>query len=124
CKAPLILVILSFPTRRSSDLYDTMDRRTFLKKMLGGGLSIIGLSSGTYYYAREMEPSMLNVQTKTISSTKLPKTFNNFKIIHFTDTHIGFHYTLEQFRQLVSKINEYKPDLIVFTGDLVDNPKK
>ncbi|HLR80357.1 MAG TPA: metallophosphoesterase [Bacillota bacterium] len=101
-----------------------MDRRTFLKKMLGGGLSIIGLSSGTYYYAREMEPSMLNVQTKTISSTKLPKTFNNFKIIHFTDTHIGFHYTLEQFRQLVSKINEYKPDLIVFTGDLVDNPKK
>src|SRR5699024_11432357 len=97
------------------------DRSNCLKKMVRGVLFIIRLSNRTYYYAREIDPSMLNVQTKTIFSTKLPKTFNNFKIIHFTDTHIGFHYTLEQFRQLVSKINEYKLDLIVFTGDLVDN---
>ncbi len=100
-----------------------MDRRTFIKRMLGGIFSVIGLSSGTYYYAQEIEPTMLNIQHETITSSKLPKTYDNFKIIHFTDTHIGFHYTLEQFSQLVKKINEYNPDLIVFTGDLVDNPK-
>lgn len=101
-----------------------MNRRTFLKKIFAGVLGAIGLSGGTYYYAREVEPSLLQIHKETISSANIPTSFNNFKIVQFSDTHIGFHYTLEQFHELVSTINDLKPDLIVFTGDLVDKPNK
>lgn len=101
-----------------------MNRRSFLKKTLGSLLALVGISGGTYYYAREIEPAMLDIRKETITGTKITPAFNNFKIIQFSDTHIGFHYTLEQFNELVKKINALKPDLIVFTGDLVDKPDK
>lgn len=99
-----------------------MNRRSFLKKALGGFLTTIGLSGGTYYYAREVEPALLQITNESILSPKIPKAFNKFKIIQFSDTHLGFHYTFEQLSKLVKKINQLKPDLIVFTGDLIDDP--
>ncbi|MFD1361513.1 metallophosphoesterase [Lentibacillus salinarum] len=99
-----------------------MNRRTFLKKLLGSMLALVGLSGGTYYYAREIEPGMLAVKHETLASDKIPETFNGFKVAQFTDTHIGHHYSIEQFAELVDTINSQNPDLILFTGDLVDRP--
>ncbi|MGP4109272.1 metallophosphoesterase [Virgibacillus sp. L01] len=99
-----------------------MNRRTFLKKSIGSLLALVGLSGGTYYYAREIEPTMLDINQQILSSSKIPKSFNNFKIIQFSDTHIGYHYSLDQFAELVKTINAQNPDIIVFTGDLVDKP--
>jgi len=99
-----------------------MNRRSFIKKSLGSLLALIGLSGGTYYYSRDIEPSSLKITEELISSNKLNRAFNNFKIIQFSDTHIGFHYSLEQFKKLTQRINNLKPDMIVFTGDLVDEP--
>ncbi|MFD2043938.1 metallophosphoesterase [Ornithinibacillus salinisoli] len=101
-----------------------MNRRSFLKKILGSTLAVIGLGGGTYYYARDIEPKSLKIHKEEIISSAIPSTFNNFKIIQITDTHIGFQYTLEQFADLVQKINKMNPDIIVFTGDLVDEPNK
>jgi len=99
-----------------------MNRRTFLKWTIGTVLGILGISGGTYYYAREIEPSMLHIQKEHITSSKIPESYNGFKIIQFSDTHIGFHYSLDQLEKLVTKMNNQQPDIIVFTGDLVDNP--
>ncbi len=99
-----------------------MNRRTFLKRALGSFLAFIGVSGGTYYYAREIEPAMLQIHHEPISSANIPISFDGFKVIQFSDTHIGFHYTLDQLHELVTKINKLNPDLIVFTGDLVDKP--
>ncbi|GGJ42725.1 MULTISPECIES: metallophosphoesterase [Virgibacillus] len=99
-----------------------MNRRSFLKKALGSLLALLGLSGGTYYYAKEIEPVLLHINKNKIVSDKLSQAFTNFKIVQFSDTHIGFHYTLEQLNELVSKINGLNPDLLVFTGDLVDKP--
>ncbi|WP_100011199.1 metallophosphoesterase [Lentibacillus sediminis] len=99
-----------------------MSRRAFLKKALGSLLAFVGLSGGTYYYAREMEPAMLSINEQEILSGRIPAAFQNYRIVQFSDTHIGFHYTLEQFRGLIAKINELEPDLLLFTGDLVDEP--
>ncbi|WP_085992530.1 metallophosphoesterase [Oceanobacillus senegalensis] len=101
-----------------------MNRRTFLKQGVGGLLAVLGLSGGGYYYAKDIEPSMLHTQQEVITSKKIPSTFNNFKIVQFSDTHIGFHYSLEQLHQLINKINALNPDLIVFTGDLIDKPNQ
>jgi predicted MPP superfamily phosphohydrolase len=101
-----------------------MKRRSFLKKMFTSILTLFGVSGGTYYYAKEIEPHMLNVLTERLYSKKIPDTFENFKIVQFSDTHIGFHYTLDQFEKLVDKVNTQQADIVVFTGDLVDMPNK
>ncbi|WP_084268850.1 metallophosphoesterase [Oceanobacillus damuensis] len=99
-----------------------MNRRQFLKNTLGSLLAFVGISGGTYYYSRNIEPSLLKITEETISSPKIHPSFNNFKIIQFSDTHVGFHYSLNQLEELAIKINSLKPDLILFTGDLVDEP--
>jgi hypothetical protein len=42
--------------------------------------------------------------------------------VQFSDTHLGFQYTLDQLKKLAGSINDLQPDMIVFTGDLVDEP--
>ncbi|WP_163970813.1 metallophosphoesterase [Oceanobacillus halotolerans] len=101
-----------------------MKRRTFLKRVFGSILTLAGLSGGTYYYARDIEPTLLEINNQRIRSKKIPKAFHQFKIVQFTDTHLGFHYSIDQFTDLIQTINELSPDMIVFTGDLVDKPDR
>ncbi|GAB2555006.1 metallophosphoesterase [Gracilibacillus alcaliphilus] len=100
-----------------------MKRRTFLKRFFGGIIAALGLGGGTYYYAREIEPALLDKHHFDIVSSKIPASFEGYTILQFSDTHIGFHYTVEQLTELVNKINQLEPDIIVFTGDLLDNPR-
>jgi|SRR5690625_3739386 len=99
-----------------------MKRRTFIKRTLGSLITASLFSAGTYYYAREIEPNRITISNFTISSNKVPQSFNHFKIVQFSDTHIGFHFHLNKIEKLINTINEQNPDLIVFTGDLIDQP--
>lgn len=100
-----------------------MNRRSFLKRASGFILALMGMTGGTYYYSKEVEPSSLHIQKETIESAKLTNAFHNKKIVQFSDTHLGFNYSAKDLEKLVTKINKLSPDVIVFTGDLVDNPK-
>ncbi|WP_368654674.1 metallophosphoesterase [Ornithinibacillus sp. 4-3] len=100
-----------------------MNRRSFLKKMLGAFIATVGVTTGGYYYASELETNMLQINKQTIDSKKIPPSFQYFKIVQFSDTHVGFHYSLEQLSDLVETINKQNPDMIVFTGDLIDEPQ-
>ncbi len=65
--------------------------------------------------------TQLRVEHITITSDKLPESFDGFKIAHFSDTHIGNYGTWHKLLiKLVEQINEQKPDLVVQTGDLVN----
>ncbi|MBT2698455.1 metallophosphoesterase [Bacillus sp. ISL-40] len=99
-------------------------RRTFLKRTLGSFLTVLGLSSGGYLYANRIEPSLLDIQELQIKHPLIPNSFDGIKMIQFSDTHLGFQYNLHQFNQLVKKINSLKPDIILFTGDLMDEPNQ
>ncbi|KAB8138592.1 metallophosphoesterase [Gracilibacillus oryzae] len=101
-----------------------MNRRTFLKRMIGGIISIFGIGGGTYYYAKEIEPKLLDIHHVPIQSPNIPAGFDSYKILQFSDTHLGFHYSIEQLKELVKEINAMNPDVITFTGDLVDHPQE
>jgi len=100
-----------------------LNRRTFLKRILGSTIALFGVGGGTYYYAHEIEPATLKITKEIITSHNIPTPFNHFKIVQFSDTHLGFQYSFSQLEKLVQKINDQKPDLIVFTGDLIDEPQ-
>lgn len=54
-------------------------------------------------------------------SADLPKGFDGYRIVQISDIHIGsWRDKPEPIRQLVRRVNALHPDLIVFTGDLVN----
>lgn len=99
-------------------------RRTFIKKIMGSILTIAATGTGGYYYAREIEPKLLDINRHAIAHSHIPKSFDQFKMIQFSDTHLGFQYTLKQLEKLIDRINSLNPDIIFFTGDLMDEPNK
>lgn len=46
------------------------------------------------------------------------------RIIHISDTHFHKHFSRHDLLQLIIKVNQYEPDFIVFTGDLMDHYEK
>lgn len=52
----------------------------------------------------------------------LPANFDGFRIIQISDLHLGsFNHKFHKLEPAIERINELKPDLIVFTGDMVNN---
>lgn len=73
-----------------------------------------------YLYAFQFEPKSLSITWTDIESPNIPKGFQGVKIVQFSDTHFGPNFSHEQQKKLVDQINELKPDIVVFTGDLID----
>lgn len=99
-----------------------MTRRTFLKRSLKLFLTATGLTTGGYFYAGKVEPKLLDTNKYDVSHNTIPNGFEGFKMVQFSDTHLGFQYSLKQLQNLVDKINSITPDTIFFTGDLIDAP--
>lgn len=96
---------------------ETITRRDFLRKM---GLGLLGTGVlGTAFYVME-ERFWYQIRSVRLSIRNLPLAFRDWKIVQFSDVHFGFHYGSEQFRSVVTLINGLKPDLLFFTGDLLD----
>nr|WP_233452140.1 metallophosphoesterase [Metabacillus niabensis] len=59
--------------------------------------------------------------TYTIKSDKLPNNFNGYKIVQLSDLHSKSFGNNQS--DLVKKVKKIEPDLIVFTGDLIDSDR-
>ncbi len=101
-----------------------LTRRKFMKRALTATSTAVFASVLGYWYARYVEPKQLEISNHTIKHPNIPNEFHNIKIVQFSDTHVGHHFTLEQLNKIVEQINDLKPDLIFFTGDLMDEPNK
>jgi predicted MPP superfamily phosphohydrolase len=52
----------------------------------------------------------------------LPSSFNGLRIVQISDLHLGnFNYRYKILERAIGLINDLKPDLILLTGDLVNN---
>lgn len=57
-----------------------------------------------------------------IPLTALPKTFDGLKIVQISDLHLGnFGHEPHFWESIVDKVNAEKPDIIVMTGDMMNN---
>lgn len=67
------------------------------------------------------ENNMISVTKLDIKLEKLPDNFKDYKIIHLSDLHSKSFGDNQKY--LVNKIKKINPDIIFFTGDLVDSKK-
>ncbi len=97
-----------------------LTRRSFLKKaaLAAGGVMLI--PPGGLAYARYAEPRWLDTEKLSLSFTRWPEALNGLRVVQFSDLHFGYHFGVEALRRLVDRINGLEPDLVCFTGDLVD----
>lgn len=76
------------------------------------GISIYGFTTGW---------KKITVKEINVESASLPEAFNDYRIVQLSDFHIGTYLEApETVKHLVDKVNELHPDLILFTGDLVN----
>ena len=75
-------------------------------------------------YGYAVEPNMFITKEYTIKDPNLPDSFDGVKIVHFSDLHYGRNITLKSIDRFVKEINFIKPDIVVFTGDLVETPNE
>ena len=72
-------------------------------------------------YAFTIEPYRLQVHEYVVTTTKdITENYVGLKIVHFSDLHYGSTIKEGELKKIIDKINEQKPDIVVFTGDLVE----
>lgn len=66
----------------------------------------------------------LLVKENKITNSKIPESFRGSKLIQFSDLHYGSTFFDSELKSVVKKINKRKPDIVVFTGDLINKNYK
>ena len=96
-----------------------MERSEFLYQM---GLMLAAIPFATILYGVTKGKFKFRVMNEILNFPNLPKSFKGFKIVQISDIHLGsFNKNYEKIEKAVELINEQKPDIILFTGDLVNN---
>ncbi|MBD0403801.1 metallophosphoesterase [Flammeovirga sp. EKP202] len=94
--------------------------RTKFLTLLGAGLATVPL--GAFAYGLTKGRFNFRVIRKSLSFPNLPDAFDGLKVIHISDIHIGsFPKGHDSVAKAVKMINDRNPDVIFFTGDLVNN---
>lgn len=71
-------------------------------------------------YSRFIGTTSLKIN-EIVINTNISDGYDGLKIVHFTDLHYKKIITETRVKDLIKNINNTKPDLVLFTGDLLDN---
>ncbi|MCJ7688753.1 MAG: metallophosphoesterase [Clostridiaceae bacterium] len=85
------------------------------KKRLFIFLSVLIITALFLYY----QNNFIGVTSIELKLDRLPQSFDGFKIVQLSDLHSKMFG--ENQHELVSRVKEARPDIIFFTGDLVDS---
>ena len=69
------------------------------------------------------EQFTIDISTKTYSLPRLPAEWDRLSLVQLTDLHFRGAVTRAYFEAVCEQAVALKPDLFVFTGDLLDDPK-
>lgn len=71
-------------------------------------------------YSTMIETKIITTKEYKVESNLIPESFHGTKIVHFGDINYGTTINKTELERIVNKINSLKPDIIIFTGDLLD----
>ena len=93
-----------------------------LVKKTAIGLTIALLAMAYLIFGATEGKRYFQVKETTIESKDVPQGFDGYRIVQLSDMHVGsWNSDTRAMEKAVSIINDLQPDLIVFTGDLVNN---
>ncbi|MDD6668051.1 MAG: metallophosphoesterase, partial [Bacteroidales bacterium] len=76
---------------------------------------------GYFVYSAAVTSRRIEVVDAEFASERIPAKFDGYRIVQFSDLHVGMFARSGKFvDRLVDYINAQQPDLIVFTGDIVN----
>ena len=73
------------------------------------------------FYSRYIATTGLVTKEITINNQNIESDFDGLKIVHFSDLHYKRIITKKRINKIIDEINLINPDIIVFTGDLIDD---
>ena len=103
--------------KKIQDLIFKEEKQKLLKKIS----KIVGITLGTILliicYGMFIGAKIVLVHEHKITNNNLPITFHGLKIVHFSDL-LYPSFNKNDLDKLEKQINELKPDIIIFTGDI------
>ena len=91
-----------------------------MKKFIRFLLILFLLIALVVIYARYGGTEGLKTKEYTIETKDIATTFDGIKIVHFSDLHYLRVTNKDKLKQIVEEINLINPDIVFFTGDLID----
>ena len=116
--------VLENTNQNTEDIEDTTNKIPRLEFLMKAGVIAMatplvtlgwGIVSGAHDYT---------VRKKTIVLPNLPKAFDGIKMVQISDVHSGSFFNKKAVEGGIELIMKQKPDVILFTGDLVNNMAK
>ena len=71
-------------------------------------------------YARYEGTNSLITKEYKIETADISNSFDGIKIVHFSDLHYKRIINKDRTKEIVDEINLINPDIVIFTGDLID----
>lgn len=115
----LVKYVFSFFSDTSDGNFVPSRRKAVSQIMtVGAGIPflalIYGVTKGKYQYVTERV---------SLYFDDLPDAFDGYKLVQISDIHAGSFDSYEQVMKGIDMVNQVNPDLVVFTGDLVNSDK-
>ncbi len=123
-------LLITFLVHKASTLFASGDPATSTNEpedpgrrlmiMQSINAAVVGISAGlTAYgiYEARRRPAVNEID---IEIRDLPSGLEGFRIVQITDIHAGLTVKRDFVEKIVNIVNDLKPDLIAFTGDMVD----
>jgi predicted MPP superfamily phosphohydrolase len=105
----------------TADKETTKDGITRKKFLQMGALGTFGVFASTFFYGMLRGGYNYTIHYVDLKLKNLPKNFQGLKIVQISDQHVGSFLSSDPLEEAYAMINELKPDVIFFTGDLVND---
>ncbi|MEG1143229.1 MAG: hypothetical protein RSD96_01390 [Bacilli bacterium] len=97
------------------------ERKHYFRKIV---ILIILFIIIVFLYARFIGTKGVITKEYNIKNKMISNNFNGVKIIHFGDLLLSNEIDKQQLNKIVNSINKVKPDIVIFSGNLMYNIKK
>ncbi|WP_439880286.1 metallophosphoesterase [Pontibacter sp. MBLB2868] len=108
---------LTFNSLSSTTPYDP-SRNLFFSQL---GLVVAAVPFTAFIYGMVKGAYDYRVKRVTLRFPNLPAAFDGYKMLQISDLHTGSFSSTDPLKEAVALINKQEADLVLFTGDLVNN---
>lgn len=113
--ATALILLLDLAVAGVAALFGASFKCFFVK-----GLWFLLLPWLAWAYGTVVERNCFRVKRVVVESSRLPASFDGYRVVHISDMHLNSFAGRERaLQRAVDKINSLNPDVVLFTGDLV-----